>query len=532
MREMLHKRLLPVLAGIIVLLLVVKYFWSMYLFPEVPFGYDAGIYRYLFLRHSNGIPPFDTASVAPWAKAHAPGLFFFSSIFMHFGVSADMLIGGLWNLFPVVLACVLAVILRKRHGDYVGFFVLVAALLSTVQYEGFLMMYYKTLVALLWCALAFSAFEKGSLLWVPIGMLTIATHQQIGLVFIVAIGSSMVSSVVLHNHTVPLRRCGEFLLTIILGLLWYLPTYQHSLQDIAPKLLESGTLLALLAALIIVGGFSALIVWLPQKNRRLLWVLAAASCVILLSLLPIVLDSPSILGRLLTPRPDAVSGAFMTLSEYLLLSLPLLLAGIAGLVLSLDSERGTPWQWAVLWCAVATLGMFFFYRRFILPFDFFLLPFVGIAFAALWKNKTAGRTVLGLIVVIQAGLLVHHLSDIDPIVKPSWLTEFAALHESVPDGSTIVVMDNMAPWVVGYLPNSSVSGPGIFDSLPLSEWEKFLLGSEVDRTVFFSYYKKGTFFYVTEVFTSFYPPEVLSVLRHPCLKEAGKPGLFVSSCGA
>ncbi len=532
MREMLPKRLLPVLAGIIVLLLVIKYFWSMYLFPDVPFGYDAGIYRYLFLRHSIGIPPFDTANVAPWAKAHAPGLFFFSSIIMHLGMPVDLLIGAVWNVFPVVLACVLALSLRKRHGDYVGFFVLLAALLSTVQYEGFLMMYYKTLVALLWCALAFTAFEKGSLLWIPLGMLTIATHQQIGLIFIIAIGSSMVSSVVLHSRTVPLRRCGEFLLTIILGLLWYLPTYQHSLQDIAPKLLESGTLLALLAALVIVGGFSALIVWLPQKNRRLLWLLAAASCVILLSLLPVVLDSPSILGRLLSPRPDAISGAFFSLPQYLFVSLPLLLAGIAGLVLSLDSERGTPWQWAVLWCAVATLGMFFFYRRFILPFDFFLLPFVGIAFAALWKNTIAGRAVLGIIVVVQAGLLVHQMSSIDPIVKPSWLTEFAALHESVPDGSTVVVMDNMAPWIVGFLPDSSVSGPGIFDSLSLPEWEKFLLGSDVDRAAFFGHYRKGTFFYVTEVFGSFYPPEVLSVLTHPCLTKTDAPGLYRSACGS
>lgn len=531
MREMIPKRLLPVFSGIVVVLLVIKYFWSMYVFPDVPFGYDAGIYRYLFLRHSIGLPPFDALNVAPWARAHAPGLFFFSSILMHLGMPVDVLIGALWNIFPVVLACALALCFRKSHGDLTAFFILLAALLSTVQYEGFLMMYYKTLVALLWCALAFTAFERDSIVWVPLGMFTIATHQQIGLIFTVAIASSIASSVVLQHRSVPLRRCAEFFLTIVFGLLWYLPTYQHSLYDIAPKLLESGTLFALLAALLIVGGFSALIVWLPQKNRRVLWVLAAAICVTLLSLLPVVLDSPSIFGRLLTPRPDAISGAFFSLPKYLFVSLPLLLAGIAGLVLSLESKRGSTWQWAVLWCAVATLGMFFFYRRFILPFDFFLLPFAGIAFAALWKNTTAGRAVLAVIVFMQGGLLLHQLASIDPVVKPSWLTEFAALPQSVPDGSTVVVMDNMAPWVVGFLPDSSVSGPGIFDSLPLPEWEKFLLGSDTDRAAFFGHYPKGTFFYATEVFHSFYPPEVLSVLSHSCLKPVGAPGLFASVCG-
>ncbi len=531
MRAQIRKRLLPFLAGLVLFLLVAKYFWSLYLFPEVPFGYDAGIYRYLFIRHAIGLAPFDTANMAPWARAHAPGLFFISSLLMRFGMTADMLIGGVWNIIPVVLACVLAFVIRKRHGDLAGFFVLVAALLSTVQYEGFLMMYYKTLVALLWCALAFSYFESGSILWMLFGMFAIATHQQIGLILIVAIGSSLVSLVVLKNQPISLRRCGEFVLTIGVGLLWYLPTYERSLQDIAPKFLASGTLLALSIGIIVVGGFSALIVWLPQKNKRYLWVTCAAVCVILLSLLPVVLDSPGILSRLLVPRTDTASGAFLSLAEYLKLSFPLLLAGVVGLVLSLEHERGTPWQWATVWCAVASLGMFFFYRRFLLPLDFFLLPFVAIACTALLQHKKGGRMVLALLLVLQAGLLIHHISRIDPVVKPEWMKQFAELHTSVPAGSTVIVLDNMAPWVLGYLPDSSVSGPGIFDSLPLSAWEKFLLGSEADRREFFEFYPKGTFFYATDIFRMYYPPEVQSVLQHSCLIPEDAFGLYQSRCG-
>ncbi|MBP7114643.1 MAG: hypothetical protein KBA40_04275, partial [Candidatus Peribacteraceae bacterium] len=206
-------------------------------------------------------------------------------------------------------------------------------------------------------------------------------------------------------------------------------------------------------------------------------------------------------------------------------------AGVAGLALSLEHERGTPWQWAALWCAVASLGMFFFYRRFLLPLDFFLLPCAALACAALWKHKTTGRAVLAVLIVVQSGLLLHRMSMIDPIVQPEWLEEFAALPESVPAGSTVVVMDNMAPWVVGFLPDSSVSGPGIFDSLPLLEWEKFLLGSDADRTEFFGKYAQGTFFYVTDVFRGYYPPDVQSILTHPCLKQMSSRGLYQSMCG-
>lgn len=532
MKQIRQQRLLPVLAGVVVLLLLAKYFWSMYLFPDVPFGYDAGIYRYLFIRHAEGFPPFDVAGLPPWAKAHALGMFFFSSLFMHLGVSADILIGWAWNVVPVVLACVLALLVYKRHGHLAGFFVLLAALLSTVQYEGFLMMYQKTFVALLWCSLAFFAFESASLLWIPLGMLTIATHQQIGLIFIVAVGSAMLSSAAVHHRSVSLRRIGEYMLTILLGLLWYLPTYERSLQDLAPQLLASGTILTLLTAVIIVGGFGALLLWLPQKKKRFLWALSAAGCIVLLSLIPIVLDSPGILERLLHSHDEVASGAFLSLTGYLKLSFPLLLAGVTGLMLSLEKERGTVWQWAALWCAVASLGMFFFYRRFLLPFDFFLLPFAAITFTALWKYKHTGRVILAVLVVMQAALLLYRMSSIDPSVKPEWLHEFAALHESVPDGSTVVVMDTMAPWVLGYLPNASVSGPGIFDSLPLSAWEQFLLGSSSDRTQFFEKYPQKTFFYVTDVFRGYYPPDVQSVLQHPCLESTKVSGLYRSMCGA
>jgi hypothetical protein len=378
---------------------------------------------------------------------------------MHLGITADMLIGWIWNLIPVLLVLTLGAVVRKKHGDLPGFFVLLAALLSTVQYQGFLMMYQKTFVAMMFCALAFAASDKRSPLWIVFGMFTIALHQQIGLIFVVSIGSAMVSSFVLRQESVSFRRVAEFLLTMALGVLWYIPTYQHSLTDVAPKLLESGTIAAFAVAILVIGGFSGLVVWLPQKNRRLLWFLAACTCAVLLCLLPIAIDSPGIVGKLLASRPDTAGGAFLSLTEYVQLSLPLLLAGIAGFILSLERERGSSWQWAVLWCAVASLGMFFFYRRFLLPLDFFLLPFAALAFAALWNQKKVGRIVLSVLVIVQAVLLLQRMAAIDPAVKPEWIQEFAALHTFVPANSTVVVMDNMAPWVLGFLPDAAVLVP-------------------------------------------------------------------------
>jgi hypothetical protein len=175
--------------------------------------------------------------------------------------------------------------------------------------------------------------------------------------------------------------------------------------------------------------------------------------------------------------------------------------------------------------------MFFFYRRFLLPLDFFLLPFAASACALLWKKKAAGRGIVIAVLGLQAAFTLQHMHAADPHVKREWLDAFAVLHTSVPAGSQLIVLDNMAPWVLGYLPEVDVSGPGIFDSRPYDEWEAFLFGTDADRRAFISQYPEGTFFYATDVFRTFYPPEVHAVLQNSCLKPAGPAGLFRSVCG-
>ena len=90
-------------AGLLLLLLL-RYFQTYFQY-DFPLGYDAGIYRYLFLKHGAAFPPFVLGDVAPWARGHPLGLFFFTTILMKLGVPADWLVGWIWNLVPVVLVC-------------------------------------------------------------------------------------------------------------------------------------------------------------------------------------------------------------------------------------------------------------------------------------------------------------------------------------------------------------------------------------------------------------------------------------------
>lgn len=527
-----YRRLPLVFGSVAVVFLLCKFFWSYVRFPGVPFGYDAGIYRFLFIKHAAGLPPFFLTLMPEWAKAHPLGLFFFSSVAMKFGVPADWLIGWVWNVFPVVLALVLARVVKRKYGPWHGVAVLFLAFLSVVQYEGFLMMYWKVLAALLWCALSFDAYERKSPLLVVYGMLTIATHQQIGLIYGAAIISALLSEALFHGVKAPISKAGIFLLSVVLGLAWYLPNYHRAIGDVLPLLLKTNILAGAVVAMVLVA--SGVLLFLSARTTRQIGshIFLGILVGVPLLLSPLVGSAPRLLQRLADIGGQGTPGVFLSVHEYLFWSLPLLALGLAGLVLSLKREKGGPWQWAALWSGVAVISLFFFYRRFILPLDFFLLPFAAHAAVAIIasKNKLL-QVLLAALVVVQAGMLADRMRTIDPNVTAAALDEFRMLPAYAEKGSTIIVLDTFAPWVLGMAPDSWVSGPGIFDSRPLSDWETFLFGTEEQRRAFISYYPKHTFFYATDLFRSFYPAEVQTLLDHPCFIPTGARGLFRSTCG-
>ena len=521
------------LSALGIFLLSAKYVWSLYAFPGVPFGYDAGIYRYLFITYAHGFPPFVIPPMAEWARSHPLGLFFFSSIALKLGLPVDWLIGWIWNLFPVLLSAVFAYTTSRRSSVSLGVILLFVSALSVVQAQGFLMMYWKVFSAFLFIVLAFHFLEKKSWWSVPFGMLTIAVHQQIGLIFVLATLSTVILRY-LREGWASSRTDAMFIgLSIVLGGAWYLPNYQRALLDVLPSVLRFEVIVVVGIALAIVASLLFLLRITRSRTHRIAHITFSIVIGLPILCLPFVGTAPSFFDLFARFVGQQTPGAFFSVHEYLALSAPLLILGITGLILSLRRESGTLLQFSALYSGIAVVGLFFFYRRFILPLDFFLLPFVALACRDAWDSRRVlVRSTLVVLVVIQVILTFRFLQTIDPHVTRGELDSFRALATEVPDGSTVIVLDNMAPWIVGFLPMAHVSGPGIFDSRPYAEWETFLLGSNDDRQEFFDYYPRGTFFFASDVFFTIYPPEVVSVLDHACLQKTAQEGLYRSVCGS
>jgi hypothetical protein len=456
---------------VLVAVLVCKFFWFLFVF-DLPLGYDAGMYRYLFLRHAEGFPPFWITNLEPWARAHPLGLFMFSSVLLRLGIPVDWLIGWMWNLFAVVLLCTLAWVSGKRYSTSVGVWTLVAAVLSVASFDGFAAMYWKTFASLFWMILAFRAIEKRSLWSIPFGILTVITHSQTGLLF----------GLVLSSYAV----------------LPFIPWVQPS----HPMKLNRKNVYPILA--IFGGGLIIL-------------------CVGLLAYLPIWKDAVTSLLPALLGQTEAASGSFPSALHYIQTEAVILLFGAVGFVLSIRRGRWSVWQLSVIWSFLFVALHLLFYRRFFLQLEFFLLPFAGIGFNAAWKQwkDVSIRSAIIVVLVVQGIVMQQTIKTVGPMTDEVTFQGILRGRDIVPSNAFILGLENDSPVVLrGWFPHQPVGGPGLFDSSwTQHEWGKFLLGTHGDRVELFRNISQPVYLFASPLFHDYYGEYAAQFLTDPCFEQ-------------
>jgi hypothetical protein len=460
-------------AACLTVLLLAKFLLPLVRF-SYPLGYDAGMYRYLFLAYEPYWPPFTLPTLPPWALEHPVGLFILTTPLLKLGLPVDWLIGWIWNLMPVALALVLAWVTSKRYERDIFPWVLAAALCSAAYFDGFAAMYWKTYAALLFMILAMHFVGRLSPWALPFALLTFVTHHQTGLILGLALGSWWLVSIPTHWRKTRWR--------------W-------------------GTLLV-----VAVAGLS-LLFYLPHWDRAVMGPL--------LSILSLQGDA-------------APAGAFPEAAFYVGKAGLLLALGLGGLAWSLRKERGSVWQMSVLWCAVFILFKLVFYRRFFLQLDFFLLPFAALAARDLWKTLGPGarRYVVPVLLAAQAVVSFRVAQVRQPVAPDATFEQVIALRESVPPDAFVLGLENQSAVVLrGWLPDHGVGGPGLFDfPWTYAQWETFLLGSQVDRANLAARLPASSYVYASDYFMRYYAGHADAFLRDPCFEKAGPRGLHRVVC--
>jgi hypothetical protein len=449
-----------------------KFFWPLARFG-MPMGYDTGIYRYLFLKHAEGFPPFVLGRMQPWAYEHPLGLFIITSPFVKMGLPVDWLIGWIWNLMPVVLAGVVAWAWRRRSGTDVGILTLLCVLLSQAYFDGFASMYWKTFLSLIFYVVAVDALERRSWLAVLWGIFAVVTHHQTGLIFGLALAIWAAVRIVTGGE----RRAkeaffavGAGVIVLVIGAALYWPIWHQTVAQYLPKLLSSQT-----------------------------------------------------------------SGSFPPPLYYLQYTGILLAAGAYGFCVSWKREKGSMWQISVLLCFSFIALQLLFFRRFFLQFDFFLLPFAAVGIVDLWKRFPAKGMHLLLIVLltVQAGLSVFAASTRSPGIDAQTFASVRTLSRIVPEGAMVISLDNQsAPYLLGWLPNVFVGGPGLF-SYPdwsYAQWEDFFFKGPGKRRALIQTLPRPLYVYAPPYFRSFYGAVASDILADPCFEPTADPYLLSVRC--
>ncbi len=469
-------------------LLITKFLLPLFWYG-VPLGYDAGFYRYLFIRHAEGFPPFVLAPMDEWARGHPLGLFFFTTILLKLGMPVSWLLGWIWNLFPVVLASVFAWIIGKREsgishqssGKMTGVLVLLAALLSIAYFDGFAAMYWKTFASLLWCIVTYRLLERKSPWAILTGILTVATHHQTGLLFGLVFATWVVCTFikdVRRNPRAALRSalppvlCG--LIVLIIGVISYLPVWKDAVLEHVPAFLN-----------------------LLKGN-------------------------------------DVAGGSFPPALFYLQTQGILLALGAIGFGLSFKRERFTLWQLSAFWSFVFVAGHLLFYRRFFLQLDFFLLPFAAIAIHTFWTRfpRVLHRLLLVIILLVQAVSTIMIMQTRVPDIDPTDLQTVTAFADSLPADAFVLGLDNQTATLLrGWLPFTHVGGPGLFEShWSYEEWSAFLLGSHDDRVKLLSALEGPVYVYISPYFTQYYGESIRGFLTDSCFALTEYSRLYSVTC--
>ncbi len=464
---------ISVALGIGLLLLFLKFFWPLFYF-DLPLGYDAGIYRYLFLQYGEAFPPFTFPDLPPWAREHPPGLFLFSSLLLHLGVPVDWLVGWMWNFFPILLAVCFSVVVWRKWGRAVGIVTLLLFAFAPAYYDGFAAMYWKTFAALLWMVLSFSFLERRK--WGFGGVfafLTLITHQQTGLLFVLATVSWLF-----------LSACSS----------WFR------------------------------GGFS---------RRHFLMFLVGSAVLLGLVALSYGKLFDDIVVRLLPllfQGPRAPPGSFPSPDFYLRHSWPLLLFGMLGVLRDLRRERWTLWQLTLLFGFLFIALRLVFYRRFFLQFEFFLIPFIACTIVLLWRRWSSPllRGSMIVLLFVQGIFSVQVMVQRTPAISAEIFAAVRSFPVPVPDRALVLTLEpTTTPFLRGWLPTHRIGGPGLFDSSWSEEqWEQFLLGTPQDRRALLQSLPGPVFLFVSPEFFSLYGRDAERFLADPCFEKGHQAFLY------
>ncbi len=422
---------------VFVLIRLLPFLWSW-----MPFGFDAGIYRYGFHLAQSGMPGFESgmgvllgvlgmlgASLLP----HSAGSGFGGQV-GSLGLDLMMILGyGLTNL---ILVGGMAWFLRRKWGIKAAVIGVLFLSFSALQWQAYILMYWKQLLGLGVVMILF-ALERNwvkGLLWVLICLVSPLEGMFVGVAGVVCM----------------MRTLGWG----TKGFLKQVPFYAKATNDRRDD--KNGRFL-LVVLVLLVGLFGYLFSEYWISAWQLFWM---------------ALWNPELL------EASVRTGSFISLKSFGLWSAMVLILGSVGLYRNIRKEGLQLWNVypmvLVLWIV---LGMFFYQRVFI-SLDLMMIVFAASYAAELLEEPLMGfewgiMSLMSLVVLIPFSVL---LSSFQPMISGEELQSIQNYCGSLEEGVVVVATDSRyGSFLRGWCPQQLTVAPLLFehDIWDAEEWELF-----------------------------------------------------------
>jgi len=374
-----------------------------YFFSNVPFGYDPGLYRVMFLQYFHNLPNIDFSNLYLWIKqTYPPFLGILWDIFHVIWFNVDFLLTfGLW--FFSIITSGFIYLLLKKYWKVTAILWMIIFFLSIIQYKAFWWNYYKQIIWIIFMLVGLYLLEKDKkILLIPILIWLFTIHRP-SWVF--------------------------FLLIIFVYKIWkYIINKEKNYKDLI---------------LIWIAWIIAFLMYLPFFNELIL----------------------PLLKPLVSTIWTWHSGTFFDKSEFAKLEFLIIILSFYGIYLKWkNKEFDFILSWYI--AGVLRIGLWmFFYNRFYIFFDIFIILLAAYWLWYLYKNnKKIFILVFGLFFVWQSYLYLTYLSKNNkPLISQNELNDIKKINNMATwDYMMMVTYKNYSPWIHGYTMKETIA-PWLFD---------------------------------------------------------------------
>ena len=411
---------------LIAIILILAFRIIPYINNSIPIGYDAGIYKY-------GIESFkeNGFQAQDWIKASMSPLFLYLTFILSYLFSSQAILTWLFILSCLILGITIYFFTKEYFGEREAIISFLIYSVSIIQFKVFEFLYYKNILALifLFLALIFYKREKRAL-FIIFSVLTGAMHLPTFYIFAL--------SFLIYTFISPIKNNNK----------------KYNFKLMRDNILNG--LMIIILTLVCYFGF------------------------IKQAILPLI--SPVASSFI---NPGTASGTFLSFFQYQFLTLAYLPFSILGLFFLIKSRKFNLLFFLTLVTASIVYFQLFFFNRFIIHLDIFLIILASLGFSIITENKKKlGTLILALMLLSSAYLVYNESINTKPGITQSQLDLLIQQITITEQNSSIIsISSQYSPYVLAYSGRKTIA-PGLFDENKwnLAQWNEFWATQDTEKT--------------------------------------------------